>query len=80
MGGRKLYTHCTILLMSFSKIHALVGVELLLCILFFFVFSYQRFDPVIGIQQIADGGIMVQRIDDIGDILAHVAADIVRLG
>jgi len=40
------------------------------------VSSYNALDPFIGIQQIADGGIMVQSVNDIGYIFAHVAVDI----
>lgn len=40
------------------------------------VFCDDTLDPLVGIQQIADGGIVVQGIDDIGDVFAHVAADV----
>ena len=33
-------------------------------------------NPLIGIQQVADGGVVVQGIDDVGDIFAHVAVDV----
>ena len=33
-------------------------------------------DPLVGVQQIADGGIMVQSVNDIGNVLAQVAIDI----
>ena len=35
-----------------------------------------RLDPLHGIEQIADGSIMVQGIDNIGDIFAHITVDI----
>ena len=37
-------------------------------------------DTLIGIQQAADGAVMIQRIDDICDVFAHIAVDIVRFG
>lgn len=40
------------------------------------VFCDDTLDPLVGIQQVADGGIVVQGIDDIGDVFAHVAADV----
>ena len=40
------------------------------------VFCHNTLDSLIGIQQVADRGIMVQGIDDIGDIFAHIAVDV----
>ena len=37
---------------------------------------YDRLDSLHRVEQITDGGIVVQRVDDIGDILAHIAVDI----
>ena len=45
--------------------------------MFLLIFVQQGLDPVIGIQQIADGDVVVQGVHQKGDILAHIAAYIV---
>ena len=43
------------------------------------ILIYKTVYPLERIQQIRDRCVMVERIDDVCDILAHVAADIIRL-
>ena len=38
--------------------------------------AHDTLNPLVGIQQIADGGVMVQGINYIGDVFAHIAVDI----
>lgn len=44
------------------------------------VLAYQSLDSVIGIQESGDGIVVIQGVDDIGDVLAHSAADVVVAG
>lgn len=37
---------------------------------------HDRLDTLHRVQQIADGSIVVERVDNVGDILAHIAVDI----
>jgi hypothetical protein len=43
-------------------------------------FVDQCVDAVVWIEQFSDGGIVVQCVDDVGDVLAHAAADVVVAG
>ena len=37
---------------------------------------HRRLDPLHRIEQIADGSIVIQGVDDIGDVFAHIAVDV----
>lgn len=37
---------------------------------------HRRLDPLHRIEQIADGSIVIQGVDDIGNVFAHIAVDV----
>ncbi len=41
-----------------------------------FVARHNALNSFVGIQQITDGGIVIQCVDDIGDIFTHIAVDV----
>ncbi len=40
------------------------------------ILCHHLLDSFAGIQKIADGGVVVQGIDDVGDIFAHITVDV----
>lgn len=43
-----------------------------------FIAFYQPFDPLVRVKQVADRGVMVQGVYNIGNVFAHVTVDVVR--